>query len=41
VVAVSTTAVALSLIIRMYEEYGTIQEEEIIEKSREKGMIGV
>jgi multicomponent Na+:H+ antiporter subunit C len=41
VVAVSTTAVALSLIIRMYEEYGTIQEEEIVEKSREKGMIGV
>ena len=41
VVAVSTTAVALSLIIRMYEEYGTIQEEEIIEKSREKGMTGV
>jgi multicomponent Na+:H+ antiporter subunit C len=37
VVAVSTTAVALSLIIRMYEEYGTIQEEEIIEKSRVKG----
>ena len=41
VVAVSTTAVALSLIIRMYEEYGTIQEEEIMEKSKEKGMIGV
>jgi multicomponent Na+:H+ antiporter subunit C len=41
VVAVSTTAVALSLIIRMYEEYGTIQEEKIIEKSKEKGMIGV
>jgi len=36
VVAVATTAVALSLIIRMYEEYGTIEEDEIIEKSEEK-----
>lgn len=34
VVAVSTTAVALSLIIRMYEEYGTIEEGEIIERLR-------
>jgi len=36
VVAVATTAVALSLIIRMYEEYGTIEEEEIIGRLREK-----
>jgi multicomponent Na+:H+ antiporter subunit C len=41
VVDVSTTAVALSLIIRMYEEYGTIQEEEIREKSGGKGMTEV
>jgi multicomponent Na+:H+ antiporter subunit C len=34
VVAVATTAVALGLIIRMYEEYGTIEESEIIEKER-------
>ncbi len=38
VVAVSTTAVALALVIRMYEEYGTIEEEEIIEKERELGL---
>jgi multicomponent Na+:H+ antiporter subunit C len=30
VVAVATTAVALGLVIRMYEEYGTIEETEII-----------
>jgi len=34
VVAVATTAVALGLVIRMYEEYGTIEESEIIEKER-------
>jgi multicomponent Na+:H+ antiporter subunit C len=34
VVAVATTAVALGLIIRMYEEYGTIEESEIIEQER-------
>ncbi|HID20039.1 MAG TPA: Na+/H+ antiporter subunit C [Methanophagales archaeon] len=38
VVAVATTAVALALVIRMYEEYGTIEEEEIIEKERELGV---
>lgn len=32
VVAVATTAVALSLVIRMYQEYGTIEESEIIKK---------
>lgn len=35
VVAVATTAVALSLIIRMNEEYGTIEESEILEKLKE------
>ena len=35
VVAVATTAVALALVIRMYEEYGTIEESEIIAKERE------
>ena len=34
VVAVATTAVALGLVIRMYEEYGTIEESEIIEMER-------
>jgi multicomponent Na+:H+ antiporter subunit C len=34
VVAVATTAVALGLVIRMYEEYGTIEESEIIEIER-------
>ena len=34
VVSVATTAVALSLIIRMHEEYGTIEEDEIHDKSR-------
>lgn len=38
VVAIATTAVALALVIRMYEEYGTIEEEEIIEKEREMGV---
>mgnify|MGYP005831952925 CR=1 FL=1 len=38
VVSVATTAVALSLIIRMYREYGTIEEGEIIEKLREEGI---
>ncbi|PXF50912.1 MAG: Na+/H+ antiporter subunit C [Candidatus Methanophagaceae archaeon] len=35
VVGVATTAVALSLVILMYEKYGTIEEPEIIEKERE------
>ena len=34
VVAVATTAVALGLVIRMYEEYGTIEETEIMEIER-------
>ncbi len=35
VVGVATTAVALALVILMYEEYGTIEESEIIELERE------
>ncbi len=38
VVGLATTAVALALVIRMYEAYGTIEESEIIEKEREAGM---
>jgi len=37
VVGVATTAVALALVILMYEEYGTIEETEIIELERERG----
>src|SRR3972149_1866319 len=38
VVSVATTAVALSLVIRMHQEYGTIEESEIIEKLSDEGM---
>ncbi|MBE0517096.1 MAG: cation:proton antiporter subunit C [Methanophagales archaeon] len=38
VVAVAVTAVALALVIRLYEEYGTIEESEIIELERQRGM---
>jgi len=38
VVGVATTAVALSLITRLYKEYGTIEESEIIEKEGERGL---
>jgi multicomponent Na+:H+ antiporter subunit C len=34
VVSVSTLAVSLGLVIRIYEEYGTIEESELIEKER-------
>ena len=34
VVSVATAAVALSLIIRMYDEYGSIEESEIIERMK-------
>jgi multicomponent Na+:H+ antiporter subunit C len=34
VVSVATAAVALSLIIRMHEAYGSIEEREIIERSK-------
>jgi len=36
VVSVATTAVALSLIIRLYQEYGTIEEGEIIQQLNKK-----
>jgi len=36
VVMAATAAVALALIIRIYEKYGTIQEEEILEKEIER-----
>jgi multicomponent Na+:H+ antiporter subunit C len=37
VVSVSTTAVALALIIRIYREYGTIQEDKILTMNEESG----
>jgi len=36
VVGAATTAVALALVIRIHEAYGTIEESEIIEKERER-----
>lgn len=41
VVAVSTLALSLALVVRLYEEYGTIEEEEIMDIEREKGMSSV
>src|SRR5690606_9749682 len=35
VVSAATTAVALAIVIRIYQKYGTIEEEEIIEKEKE------
>ena len=37
VVSVATTAVALSLIIRLNKEYGTIEEDEILEHLKMQG----
>jgi len=36
VVSAATTGVALALVVRMYREYGTIEEEEIMEKEMER-----
>ena len=36
VVGVATTAVALALIVRIHEAYGTIEEDEIQEQEREQ-----
>ena len=36
VVSVSVTAVALALIIRIYKEYGTIEEDRILEMSGDR-----
>ena len=35
VVGISTTAVGLALVIRIYKSYGSIEEDEIIEKMEE------
>jgi multicomponent Na+:H+ antiporter subunit C len=35
VVGVATTALALALIVRIYEEYGTVEEDEILAAERE------
>ena len=40
VVSVATTAVALSLIIRMHDEYGSIEESEIIERLKRVNTAG-
>ncbi len=40
VVSVSTTAVALALIIRIYKAYGTIEEDKIVAMKRDEGRSG-
>ncbi len=40
VVSVSTTAVALALIIRIYKAYSTIEEDKILEMKRGEGRSG-
>lgn len=35
VVGIATTALALALIVRIYEDYGTIEEEEVLALDRE------
>ncbi len=40
VVSVSTTAVALALIIRIYREYGTIEEDVILEMPEHRARSG-
>ena len=40
VVSVATAAVALSLIIRMHDEYGSIEEREIIERLKRANTAG-
>jgi multicomponent Na+:H+ antiporter subunit C len=41
VVSAATTAVALAIVIRIYQKYGTIEEDEIIEKEKEFEREGV
>lgn len=41
VVSVSTTAVALALIIRIYKSFGTIEEDEIIEMREQESRGGM
>jgi len=38
VVSAATTGVALALVVRMYREFGTIEEDEIMEKERARGV---
>ena len=40
VVSAATTAVALAIVIRIYQKYGTIEEDEIIEKEKEFERVG-
>jgi multicomponent Na+:H+ antiporter subunit C len=40
VVSVSTTAVAIALVIRIYKAYGTIEEDEILAAKRSEGRTG-
>ncbi len=37
VVGVSTTGVALALLLRIYKRYGTLEEDELLEKVRASG----
>ena len=41
VVSAATTAVALAIVIRIYQKYGTIEEDEIIQKEMEFEKMGV
>ncbi len=41
VVSVSTTAVALALIIRIYKEYGTIEEDKILTMNEERDSFSI
>ena len=41
VVSVSTTAVAIALVIRIYKAYGTIEEDEILVTKRNEGRSGI
>jgi len=38
VVSVSTTAVALALVIKIYKAYGTIEEDQILTAKRDEGL---
>jgi multisubunit Na+/H+ antiporter MnhC subunit len=41
VVSAATTAVALAIVIRLYQQYGSIEEPEIIAKEKEFEKDGV
>ena len=38
--ALPISAVALAIVIRIYQKYGTIEEDEIIEKEKEFERVG-